>query len=254
MSTRGARLQTLQQRLGFSDEDLLTSRHDEIVFWVVENLPAILRGLLEWEDQWSPQVIAARSEEAHGAVQNDLATQLGMLKWEQERILNSPDESWREKDILKLKSVVAQLAAWQPPAELPKKTLRIGAPVLEQVIADGKYTIGFIDVAVKAFPASLAIGPFYDDYDGRGKRCGERGHALTLTLPSWTAQTDEDLWLFEAKSTIRSCGELIRQIRLYQKYQKGQYVVVAPDAKFAPMLQAQGISFVEYPTGQVTCA
>jgi hypothetical protein len=52
---------------------------------------------------------------------------------------------------------------------------------------------------------------------------------------------------FEAKTYIKSCGELIRQIRLYQTYVHDHFVVVSPDLRFAEQLQSQGISFIAYP-------
>jgi hypothetical protein len=52
---------------------------------------------------------------------------------------------------------------------------------------------------------------------------------------------------FEIKSSIPSIGELIRQIRMYQTYQKGRYVVVSPDARWERMLDSQRIGFIACP-------
>lgn len=56
---------------------------------------------------------------------------------------------------------------------------------------------------------------------------------------------------FEAKTYIKSCGELIRQIRLYETYQTGDvFVVVSPDTRHAAQLEDQGIWFIPYPDAE----
>ena len=66
-------------------------------------------------------------------------------------------------------------------------------------------------------------------------------------LPKWDCGTNNiESVIFEAKTSIRSVGELIRQIRLYQEYRKGHYIVVSPDDKFADVLRGQGIQFTKY--------
>ena len=54
---------------------------------------------------------------------------------------------------------------------------------------------------------------------------------------------------FEVKSYIKSCGELIRQIRQYQEYAlpEPRFVVVSPDVRFEDILRDQGIDFWAYP-------
>jgi hypothetical protein len=52
---------------------------------------------------------------------------------------------------------------------------------------------------------------------------------------------------FEAKTYIKSCGELIRQIRLYETYlPSDRFVVVSPDLRFAELLRSQRIGFIPY--------
>lgn len=58
---------------------------------------------------------------------------------------------------------------------------------------------------------------------------------------------EEDVFLLEVKPTLPSVGELIRQIRMYQQYQEGTYIVVSPDDRFASILSGQGIEFLKAP-------
>ena len=57
---------------------------------------------------------------------------------------------------------------------------------------------------------------------------------------------DDRYVFFEVKSSIPSLGELIRQIRMYQQYVSGKWLIVSPDDKFADQLNAQGIGFIKY--------
>jgi len=60
----------------------------------------------------------------------------------------------------------------------------------------------------------------------------------------------------EVKPSIRSIGELIRQIRRYESVCKAPFVVVSPDDRFANILRSQGIGFIKAPyiqTGAQGC-
>ena len=52
---------------------------------------------------------------------------------------------------------------------------------------------------------------------------------------------------FEVKATLPSAGELIRQIRMYQEYVQGEWVVVSPDDRHRSILESQGIRFYPAP-------
>jgi len=64
----------------------------------------------------------------------------------------------------------------------------------------------------------------------------------------------DEIFAMEVKPTIRSLGELIRQIRHQETYLPQQYgyneitsVVVSPDTRFREQLISQGIEFIEVP-------
>ena len=52
---------------------------------------------------------------------------------------------------------------------------------------------------------------------------------------------------FEVKATLPSAGELIRQIRMYQEYVQGEWVVISPDDRHRRILESQGIQFYQAP-------
>ena len=55
---------------------------------------------------------------------------------------------------------------------------------------------------------------------------------------------------FEIKATLPSAGELIRQIRMYQEYVQGQWVVVPPDNRHRGILESRGSSFTRRRVGE----
>lgn len=112
--------------------------------------------------------------------------------------------------------------------------VHFGSPVWEYPITTGaqrgnKYTVGFVDLRIEVshYPALTATQRWRQDQDPfemYWKKC--------------------DSLLFEVKTAIPSLGEIIRQIRYYQEYERGIYVVVSPDARWKDALESQEIRFV----------
>ena len=94
----------------------------------------------------------------------------------------------------------------------------------ERPILSGKYMVGFADLQVSTRWRIDGPGRFYMD-----------------SLSFW----------FEVKPVIRSVGEVIRQIRMYQEYTEGEWFVVSPDTRWADVLAAQNIGFVPVPSGVI---
>ena len=120
--------------------------------------------------------------------------------------------------------------------EPPAREFKIVSKTWEKTIVTTKnYTVGFADMEVVVrFSNSLGFGE------------SERALQAGLPLIDWFVEHRHEHVLFEAKTAIASVSEVIRQIRLYQQYQAGVYVVVSPDDRFADVLRGQGIQFVKY--------
>jgi len=58
-------------------------------------------------------------------------------------------------------------------------------------------------------------------------------------------------WCFEIKTEIKSIGELIRQINTYREYISAPFFIVCSDVTHVNLLKAQGIGFIEYPSGKI---
>ena len=107
----------------------------------------------------------------------------------------------------------------------PRKPLELISVTWEYPIKSGTYVVGFIDLVIQYDADSLTLNEY--DY-------------------SYTPCRSRFIICVEVKSSIPSAGELIRQIQLYRQYQKGTYVVVSPDARYADVLRSQGIEFYHY--------
>lgn len=113
---------------------------------------------------------------------------------------------------------------------IPDPVLRVGRPTWEQpILRGGQYVIGFVDMKVVVERSR----PFVDD--------GE-----------WRVGFQRETVFIEAKSSIRSLGEVIRQVRLYQEYAEGTYAIASPDTRFRSVLESQGIGFIPVPIGSLS--
>jgi len=101
----------------------------------------------------------------------------------------------------------------------------IESAVWEYPIMNGKYLIGFADLFVT-----------FSRFHSANPRSSGNVDWETVKRPI----------VFEVKSEIRSVGEVIRQVRLYEQYLKAEYCVVSPDDTFAEVLRGQKIKFIKY--------
>jgi hypothetical protein len=109
------------------------------------------------------------------------------------------------------------------------------------VMGQNGFMVGFIDMESNV------------KYWKPGVNWDEGGYGREPVLPYWELYRKNLSMFFEVKTSIPSIGELIRQIRMYQEYADGIFVVVSPDDKGMPIITSQGIWFVKYPSGEV-CA
>jgi len=214
--------QTLQQRFGFADKDLTTPKHDEIMVWLDANLESIACAFLprEWDSTHLKEMEAQAT---------------ARIKIRIEYLENNQS----------LSDEIAMLKSWEGFEGLPKfPEPKIVTRTWEKpVISEGyksQYIVGFVDLYVEAQNWTLGIRDFPPDQHWKH----------TSNLPVWTTYLDKSSpyrILFEVKSSIPSLGEVIRQIRMYQTYLWGTYVIVSPDDRFADALRAQGIEFYKCP-------
>lgn len=207
---------TMIERAGFRDPDLGSPKHDAIIKWIEANLDAVLQESVKHES-WSQENIEKRIASAHSIMfktplERDIATNPNIQK--------------------ALKLFGGEVVNGQP-CEPPLATIPDERPITvldrkwEYAITQRGSIVGFVDYAVHARIPVLALS--------------EEGGC------KWNVVTADEKVFFEAKTSIKSIGELIRQIRYYQNFQRGIYVVVSPDDSCQETLRNQGIKFVKCP-------
>jgi len=218
---------TLQQRFGFLDDDLKTSKHDEIILWVDANIEDILKEIINYELIWKiDKELQAKIEAAPIIVSNTKS-------YYTNRISRSSQYSV-EQD----KKKYTQLSSWKGLGDMPPKpNLRVTKKRWEHPIVSKEYTIGFVDIY------AVCEVPFLDI---SGLKYSLEGLDNDSKLPEWYIGLHQKEIAFEIKTSIPSLGELIRQIRMYQTYLPIPYIIVSPEDKFAKHINNQGINFYKY--------
>jgi|GEM_PF-1678164 len=243
------RAKTMIERAGFKDEDLKTPEHDRIMLWLDSNIEEVIRNLFG-SDLWPEDEVRKHRDSAAKQVENDKNQLVKQIQDEEEILARYKEEgssslgkilgpeykareiAARKKSLHEKKDRLQELKAWggigDPPAP---HGFTVRRKKWEAAIRNRDYVVGSIDFLVQINRPVLDI-------------------KVADGFPQWENGYGAVEVLFEVKSQIKSLGELLRQIRFYQEYQRGIYVVVSPDDRFAGVLRDQGIRFVLAPKGE----
>jgi hypothetical protein len=236
---------TIQERLGFQDDELATPKHDEIMLWVDENIESVLSELLP--EHWTEREIRSHQEQVERARatwrERCISGQgVGAEDARNLTLLTAEKQHWKlNGNAHKVSECESRLDAYfhamaqkfPDPGPVPSRPpWQVRGKKWELPIRSGSYVVGVVDFCV-----FLDMGSVWLD--------GIEDKALFRT--AWKISRDRGTLLFEIKPAIRSLGELIRQINIYRTYeQESRFVVVSPDDRFRSNLESQGISFVKY--------
>lgn len=243
-SQRKMRASTIQQRFGFVDADLKTPLHDDIVIWLDEQMDVILNAAFG-RRMWTPKHVEALRKRAEDAVLAEYAV-----------LEDHPAEAGWSREALD---------KWLPMPAPPPWQIGDIKKVWEYAIVDRSFTVGFVDMCVTfTRPSdlqlkgierrSVKVGVEMKPFTAGGKpyECPIYEQITGLrSAPEWTIERERRAACFEVKTTIPSLGEAIRQIRMYQTYEKSPFFIVSPDIRFAEQFKGQNIGFIEYPSGRV---
>lgn len=221
--------QTMAQRFGFADPDLTTPKHDAIMMWL---------------DGVMPDIANLTNPGWH------IMTQVNYLN---PRLNYSPTmpESIQKEAEKRAEKMLAQILV---ELSLPEKPVPVVRKTWELPIVDRTYTIGFCDMYAQwQFPRITCLfnvtclaerGHEYDNNrEHTWEYAGSAMHKPTHFYADHQAY-------FEVKPSIPSLGEVIRQVRMYQTYTRGQttaWWIVSPDTRFKDQIEAQGIKFLAVP-------
>lgn len=158
-------------------------------------------------------------------------------------ILEIEGSEWSERKVIRQLEYL-NIAAKEEGVEVPE----VGDPPpkpkpellkkqWEYTVESGNFVVGFIDMALTYTVFDLWIKGIKWDNKPKGIE----------SAPEWFVGHGRKTIFLEVKTSIRSLGELIRQIRLYQNYLKEKkFVVVSPEDQHVDTLESQGIGFIKY--------
>jgi len=241
------RARTIQQRFGFQDMDLKSPKHDEMMIWLDENIVEVISSLISYSPTWPNELelktnlktkakkhinhISSRRKQYESYLAMPELHPSSKMDYE----LAYTEYSNREKNFL----------AWFESLNLGQTPSK---PPLEQIIStsweqpigtgrDNKYIVGFIDLVAWIKVPRLTLINLDAEKD------------IEWEDIAWHIADYPDRIItfnFEIKSSIPSVGELLRQIRMYQEYTNGHFIVVSPDTRFKSVIEKQGIKFIDY--------
>lgn len=251
---------TLQQKLGFLDEDLKKPKHDDMLLWLDKNAESIFndifskqltetdyKELLQRAISTRDKVIDDRrsiinAHEKRIADSKESKFGFGLAKDTESQILQEIEketkkikylESWTDFDLLPPRpKILINSKVWELPVTTQSHNYNSNG---------SKFTVGFIDMAVYF----QIYHPFVDGFGG-DERQGDKWVSDVKDRIKIGFHQQQATVYIEAKTEINSLGELIRQIRHYKEYLPGSYYVLCPDDKHETTLREQQIGFIKY--------
>jgi hypothetical protein len=250
---------TLQQRLGFLDDDLKKPKHDDMLLWFDRNAETILDGLFSkpLTDEDYSELLKNAINKRDDVIEDrkktiaDLESQISYSKESKFPFSHSSETmAQMQQQIETERKKIDYLEQWKAFAELvPRPKVSINSKTWELPVTthsndpnsrSSKYTVGFIDMAVSFFVYHPVVTGFVDERE-KEKWVGDLKDRVKIGF-----RHQQVTVYVEAKTEIGSLGELIRQIRHYKEYLPGEYYVLCPDEKHASTLQGQRIGFIKY--------
>jgi len=274
---------TLQQRLGFFDDDLKKPEHDDIIKWTDNNMESILFKLYNLEN-WSDKAKSDLIEKVENIISKDLSNEKDSLKKlksefdrlskslkeDKEDLVNEPDSSWKkdridrqEKEyeeqktkIEKSEQKIIYLETFKGlGSDLPKRNKpRITERTWEYTVTNqshnrntgyksAKNIIGFVDMKVNFIFNKLTVTGI--DFEEE-KVTGKIEWTQTEKRYPYSNELLNHNVFIEVKTQITTLGELFRQLNTYKEYLQGDFLVVCPDDTEKETIENQGFRFIKY--------
>jgi hypothetical protein len=226
----------LQTQL-FPDEDLKLPIHDEIMFWLDDNLNNIIEELM-------PKNLSYLIDDLDKKNFNEeISEAIDFFR------MSKSKEA--EKNILKLENLKIYDANFDRKLPITIKS-KIWEFPINEVIKNYNYSnkkaIGFVDMMVSfdfpSYPILVGIDKKNVSYNWDYNKKYE--YQLKDEIYVDFKKANEKLY-FEVKTKIDSVGTLIRQINYYRNsVDDGKFVVVSEDDRFVDLLKEQNILFFKY--------
>lgn len=208
------------KRLGYSDEDLSTPGHDALCIWACENAGSLV-------DQIACEFVNTRRNKEIDWFRKEEASRVAKAE-ENEKSNEKRRELYGKAG--DAKAIESETKA--PQLTDDDKEIEFDKPLLEVSVSGG-----WIDVLIRCV-AKMSV--YVSDIDYR------TAMYIAPKRVEWGAGHFDIA--IEVKTSIRSLGELLRQLRVYEKAAiSGRPLlicVLSPDDRFATQIREQGFLFI----------
>jgi hypothetical protein len=239
-----------QQQFGFPDEDLKASLHDEIVLWLKDNALEVGKKLTGWTEGWDAKLIEGertrftqKVEQRKKILEEDLIRENLWRCSGDGELLYQVDKSAR---LNSMRDHLVTLRSWPGLSEPPLRQIDVSS-ACEVPIKRARYKttdiVGYADIVLTIRSNNvLTTTSFHSDQSGNPMLAGD-------ALDWFTPWSDPFKVGLDAKTTIHSFGQIVRDLNTYQEFCDWPFVVVSPEARFAQALADEGYGFIQYPDG-----
>lgn len=275
---------TLQQKLGFFDEDLKKPLHDDILKWVDRNAEQIIYSIYPNLKNWSEGKIEELKRFSELCIETTKRTLVTQIEEKDKSIELSHKEINSYKDNLALNDVyvkkrleVEEIKVIALSKELEELKLRLTNldsyalnhelppreaikiiekpwehPVTTQSTSTTGYVsskniVGFIDIKISFQYTQLTLTGI--DLETKMVtdpiKWSQTTNKIDYKYGCEDGRNSHSVYL-EIKTKITSLGELFRQLKMYQEYVKGDFVIVCPDDSERKIIEEQGYKFIKF--------
>lgn len=276
---------TLQQKLGFFDDDLKKPLHDDILKWVDSNAEKVIYSIFPTLTRWNDDKIEQLKNYCNECIEltkktynakieeleKSITSKIDQKPFYEERANKDNDDFYKQRledidkeiaslkrDLKKFQDELKALDSKMQLNEIPfREKIRITEKPWEFAVStqsrsqtgyvSSKNIVGFIDIKITfEYPQLTVTG-----IDFRSK--------LVIDNIKWT-QTFKNIdyqygdnsgvnshtLYIEVKTKINSLGELFRQLRMYKEYINGDFLIICPDDTEQNLIEEQGFKFLKY--------
>jgi hypothetical protein len=238
-----------QQQFGFPDEDLKVSLHDEIVLWLKDNAVEVAKKLTGWTEDWDAKLIEGERtrftqqvEQRKKILEEDLIRENLWRRFGDGELFYQVDKRAR---LNSMRDHLVTLKSWPGLGEPPLREIDVSS-ACEVPIKRERYKttdiIGYADIVFTIRLNQLKTPSFQADQFGN--------HMLDNNELHWWSHWGDPFKVgLDAKTTIPSFGQIVRDLNTYREFCDWPFVVVSPEARFAQALADEGYGFIQYPDG-----
>ncbi|TSJ44981.1 hypothetical protein [Fluviicola chungangensis] len=244
---------SLQQKLGFFDEDLKNPTHDEILKWVDLNIEKVINDVYNLHD-WNSEVVKALENHTEKIVRKEC----GLYKNKKEKLLadivTKYDPTSEKEQLAIVEKRLNILNSFNGLSnELPVRSkFKVSKKQWEFTVCNqttnhrtgyqsSKNIIGFVDMRVEIECTKLTV----NGIDFENEEVYDNIEWIQTEKDEYRQPLKYDIYI-EVKTKIPSLGELFRQLNTYKEFVKGSFLVICPDDSEKEVIVSQGFNFYKY--------